>query len=312
MCRCWSSASRRRRGGIAARRLVVADHGGAQAGRRRGRLYRRCFRLGKRLFELDAVAERARHRVTRYRHRAKCVRETKSGHGHNGGIADTSPAGGRRLFASTAGPCPCSSMCGRRARARQATALRSCQPIERGAHRGEDLGGHVIAQAVTHNIALSTTADGVCVTQDAQMLACRGPAALDDSSDITSRKLRGLQGANDLEACRVAQTHQYTLGSARRSRFQHARLRARYGAVVTYASGLHAFACRRVRLDVLSRPRGSNPEPVVYKTTALPIELGRRGFPNDSRTRRARERLESGGCENYRFDLVGRTARVPE
>src|SRR5207249_2775862 len=85
-------------------------HGGAQAGRRRGRLYRRCFRLGKRLFELDAVAERARHRVTRYRHRAKCVRETKSGHGHNGGIADTSPAGGRRLFASTAGPCPCSSM----------------------------------------------------------------------------------------------------------------------------------------------------------------------------------------------------------
>ena len=160
---------------------------------------------------------------------------------------------------------------GRRARSRQATALRSCQPIERGAHRGEDLGGHVIAQAVTHNIALSTTADGVCVTQDAQMLACRGPAALDDGSDITSSKLRGLQSANDLEACRVAQTHQYTLGSARRSRFQHARLRARYGAVVAYASGLHAFACRRVRLDVLSRPRGSNPEPVVYKTTALPL-----------------------------------------
>ena len=161
--------------------------------------------------------------------------------------------------------------CGRHAEARQATTLRSCQPIERGAHRGEDLGGHVIAQAVTHNIALSTTADGVCVTQDAQMLTCRGPAALDDSSDIASRKLRGLQRANDLEACRVAQTHQYTLGSARRSRFQHARLRARYGAVVTYASGLHAFACRRVRLDVLSRPRGSNPEPVVYKTTALPL-----------------------------------------
>ena len=31
----------------------------------------------------------------------------------------------------------------------------------------------------------------------------------------------------------------------------------------------------------LSRPRVSNPEPVVYKTTALPIELGRRDFPND-------------------------------
>jgi hypothetical protein len=30
--------------------------------------------------------------------------------------------------------------------------------------------------------------------------------------------------------------------------------------------------------DSLSRPRVSNPEPVVYKTTALPIELGRRGF----------------------------------
>ena len=39
--------------------------------------------------------------------------------------------------------------------------------------------------------------------------------------------------------------------------------------------------------SALSRPRVSNPEPVVYKTTALPIELGRRVFPAHFGTRRS-------------------------
>src|SRR5437764_9009889 len=45
------------------------------------------------------------------------------------------------------------------------------------------------------------------------------------------------------------------------------------------SAGLSDF----LRACGLSRPRDSNPEPVVYKTTALPIELGRREFPRDSR-----------------------------
>ncbi len=44
-------------------------------------------------------------------------------------------------------------------------------------------------------------------------------------------------------------------------------------------------------IPVVSRP-GS------YKTTALPIELGRRGFPNDSRITGVNIDVESRGPEN--------------
>jgi hypothetical protein len=64
--------------------------------------------------------------------------------------------------------------------------------------------------------------------------------------------------------------------------------------------------------EFLSRPRVSNPEPVVYKTTALPIELGRRGFPTDSRTPCAREPLETRGCENSRPQAARTLRRVFE
>jgi hypothetical protein len=115
----------------------------------------------------------------------------------------------------------------------------------------EHLGGDVVREAVTDDVALPGPADRGRLAEDPQVVAGRRPAPLDDDGEVTGGKLSGLKRADDLEAGRVAEAHENALGIASRSRRQHARLGLRDRARVDDLVSSYVFLPARLRSSTL-------------------------------------------------------------